>query len=117
MLNLLGNIEAIDDSTKLNMLIQWLSTYLNQQDIVEIIDERLKELEDEDTDVDDLDSENTDENVKVGGGAPSRPSMNMDINVEEPETEINNEEEPNETETPEIAPQVDLASIEGEDLI
>lgn len=116
MLNLVQNIEAIDDTTKLNMIIEWLGSYLNQQDIVDILDERLKELEDEGETPDDLDDgEDTEVERPMGGGAPSsRPSL--DINVNGPE-ESEETPEPEEIETPELAPQVDLASIEGEDLI
>ena len=120
MLNLVQNIEAIDDTTKLNMIIEWLGSYLNQQDIVDIIDERLKELEDEDKTPDDLDNnnENTEIERPLGGGTPSnRPSLDINVNGPE-ETETNGPEETETNiETPEIAPQVDLASIEGEDLI
>lgn len=117
MINLVQNIEAIDDTTKLNMIIEWLGSYLNQQDIVDIIDERLKELEDEDKTPDDLDdNEDVETERPMGGGAPSsRPSL--DINVNGPEENETPETEETETETPELAPQVDLASIEGEDLI
>ena len=44
MLGLLQNIEAIDDTTKLKMIIEWLGSYLNQQDIVDILNERIKEI-------------------------------------------------------------------------
>lgn len=117
MINLVQNIEAIDDTTKLNMIIEWLGSYLNQQDIVDIIDERLKELEDEDKTPDDLDdNEDVETERPMGGGSPSsRPSL--DINVNGPEENETPEIEETETETPELAPQVDLASIEGEDLI
>ena len=122
MINLVQNIEAIDDTTKLNMIIEWLGSYLNQQDIVDIIDERLKELEDEEKTPDDLDdNEDTNTNIDrpMGGGAPSSPSLDINVNgPEENETETPEaEENETETETPELAPQVDLASIEGEDLI
>lgn len=116
MLGLVNNLEAVDDTTKLNMIIEWLGSYLNQQDIVDIIDEKLKELEDEGVTPDDLDDdEDTEVERPMSGGAPSsRPSL--DINVNGPE-ESEETSEPEESETPELAPQVDLASIEGEDLI
>ena len=116
MLGLVQNIEAIDDTTKLSMIIEWLGSYLNQQDIVDIIDERLKELENNDETPDDLDN-NKDVEIErpMGGGASlSRPSL--DINVNGPE-EAEETPEPEEVTQPELAPQVDLASIEGEDLI
>lgn len=121
MLNLVNNIEAIDDTTKLSMILEWLGSYLNQQDIVDIIDERLKELEDEEKTPDDLDNNENEEPLSrpSGGGVSSNPSL--DINVNGPEENETPEVEETETEpenaTPELAPQVDLASIEGEDLI
>lgn len=113
MLGLLQNIEAIDDTTKLNMIIEWLSSYLNQQDIVDIIDERLKELEENGEDIDNLD-DNEDVPVRMsnGGGMSTGPSSFGGENVpnfeEEPEEEIETEEH----ETPQLAPQIDLAEIE-----
>lgn len=113
MLGLLQNIEAIDDTTKLNMIIEWLSSYLNQQDIVDIIDERLKELEENGGDIDNLD-DNEDVPVRMSnsGGMSTGPSSFGGENVpnfeEEPEEEIETEEH----ETPQLAPQIDLAEIE-----
>lgn len=121
ILSLMNNIEAIDDTTRLEMIIQWLSTYLNQQDIVDIIDERLKELDAEGVDVEDEYTGDNDGPTAIGGGAPSRvsggpmggPSLDNgpDLDIEEPEVE----EEP--PAKPELAPQVDLANIEGQDLL
>lgn len=127
MTQLLDNIEQIDDDTKLQMLIEWLSTYLNQQDIVGIIDSHLKELEKKETE-DNQDkheeqiSGDSDEsdNLSSGfsGSSPSfsQPNSNTvsDENNEETGTEENSEEE---TTTPQLATQQNLADVEGEDLV
>lgn len=120
MLSLVNNIEAINDTTKLNMILEWLGSYLNQQDIVDIIDERLKELDGEDKTPDNFDNEDGEKSINepIGNRTSSnKPSLDINVNdfseKESPEIE---EIEP-ENNTPEIAPQVDLASIEGEDLI
>ena len=126
ILNLFGNMENIDDDTKLKMLIEWLSTYLNQQDIVDIIDEHLKELkagEDENPELNDGDEEVADNRVDVNIN-DRRPSgfSNRLANTERP---LENEEdemagiEPNpmtDENRPQIAPQVDLADVTAETL-
>ena len=123
MLSLINGIESIDETTKLKMILEWLGSYLNQQDIVDILNERIKELEAMGETVDDEnnpDAESHTTNQMSGGGFDSsRPSLDINVNdnsedmeVEEPE--VSNTEE---LETPEIAPQVDLAEIEGQDLI
>lgn len=127
MLALLSNIEAIDDDTKLTMIIDWLGSYLNQQDIVNILNERIKELENEEDSIDEKSDNDKENDIPMSGAnvPPSAPPMRHNFNDNEDEevnipTENNTETETNtdtETETPEIAPQVDLASIEGEDLI
>ena len=121
ILNLFGNMENIDDDTKLKMLIEWLSTYLNQQDIVDIIDEHLKELENEE-----------DENPDLTGGNPEDGDEDVDININDnrpmggglasriggretaPEEDEFADIEPNpmtDENTPELAPPVDIADI------
>ena len=122
MLNLINGIEAIDDTTKLNMIIEWLSSYLNQQDIVDILNERIKELDAEEVEIDELDDSDVENgaHIPMGGGPISnRPSLDINVNDNSEETNVGNEETENteELETPEIAPQVDLAEIEGQDLI
>lgn len=130
MLNLVSNIDAIDEDTRLDMIVKWLSSYLNQQDIVQILDERIKELEAEETDIDDLDDGNNEPIHTSGGGAPSSMDINInsspsdtDANIPDeildtkPETDNTETDNTETSETPEVAPQVDLASIQGEDLI
>lgn len=124
ILNLFNNMEAVDEKTKLDMLINWLSTYLNQQDIVDILNQRLKDLENEENDIDENEvGDLQDDNMpSMGEGSPAS-SHSLDINVnnnsdEDIDTDVDTDEETtNEPTTPEIAPQVDLADIQGEDLI
>ena len=124
ILNLFGNIESIDDDTKLKMLIEWLSTYLNQQDIVDIIDEHLKELESEenenpdipgDEDVDGDNDIDVNINDRSLGGISSRMGGNTETAPEDEFEGI----EPNpmtDENAPQLAPEVDLADVTAETL-
>lgn len=117
MLSLVQNIEAIDDTTKLDMIIEWLGSYLNQQDIVDILNERINEIEDEGKDVDDSDDgEDVPMRPSGGGGSASHSSPTININ-NAPESEPESAVETEPVEEPELAPQVDLAGIEGQDLV
>lgn len=117
---LLDNLEQIDDDTKLKMLLEWLGTYLNQQDIVDILDERIKELEKEEKEalangeVPQQEKEKGGEFEMSGGGSAPSSLGNMPINTNEPTDDNGNEIVPNpmtDENRPEIAPQVDLAEI------
>lgn len=117
---LLDNLEQIDDDTKLKMLLEWLGTYLNQQDIVDILDERIKELEKEEKEalangeVPQQEKEKGGEFEMSGGGSTPSSLGNMPINTNEPTDDNGNEIVPNpmtDENRPEIAPQVDLAEI------
>ena len=117
---LLDNLEQIDDDTKLKMLLEWLGTYLNQQDIVDILDERIKELEKEEKEalangeVPQQEKEKGGEFEMSGGGSAPSSLGNMPINTNEPTDDNGNEIVPNpmtDENRPEIAPQIDLAEI------
>ena len=119
MLSLVQNIEAIDDTTKLNMIIEWLSSYLNQQDIVDILNERIKELDEEDKSIDEMDDNDDKPSDMSSGGMPPHSLGAPDININNIETDDTTPEAETDEETsaPELAPQVDLADIEGQDLV
>lgn len=124
ILSLMQNIEAIDETTKLDMIIQWLSNYLNQQDIVDILNERIKELENQELEQDAEDYQDQAEDIADGDVkannklAPKAPGIKS---FDSTDNEIPEESTTEETEEPlpepEKAPQVDLANIEGEDLL
>jgi hypothetical protein len=125
IMNLFGSMESIDEETRLNMLIEWLSKYLNQQDIVDIINERLKQMEQDE--IDNPDSEDTEEDAKDNkdnsfdarpSGGMGRPSSVSKLNDTNEETEETSSETDNITPNPmtdenrpQLAPQVDLADI------
>ena len=122
ILSLFNNLETVDEDTKLKMLIEWLSNYLNQQDIVDIIDERLKELEQEEKEnpPEETDDEEAEFDMSsggpVGGSGFGGPSVDIDINDNE-ETNNDNDITPNpmtDENRPQLAPEVDLAEIGGE---
>lgn len=126
ILSLMSNMETIDETTKLDMIIQWLSTYLNQQDIVDILNERLKELETEEAEAEA--EEYQEQAEEIAGDNDIKLSHGSDVESNpfkdnKPALDLGNEEESEEElpelpkEAPEQAPQVDLANIEGEDLL
>lgn len=130
IISLFNNIDAIDDDTRLKMLIEWLSNYLSQQDIVDILDERIKEIEQEEKEqeANGGDVDTGDDNDE--GPVPSSSSSLGSIEVKnkksafdtEETTETNNETSGEEEEVvphpmtdenrPQLAPQVDIADIE-----
>ena len=124
ILNLFGNIESIDDDTKLKMLIEWLSTYLNQQDIVDIIDEHLKELDNEEEEVNpDLADDNEDNDIDVNindrslGGFSSRVGGGAETSNNESDEFEGIEPNPMTDENaPQLAPEVDLADVTADTL-
>lgn len=118
---LFNNIEQVDEDTKLEMLTNWLSSYLNQQDVVDIINQTLKEKEKEDQE--NIEDDGDDFEMSAGGGSSSMPPRGNLGNTNEgepPEIPTDTAEPTTETEpesTPELAPQVDLADVEGQNLL
>ncbi len=121
IMSLIDGIDSVDESTKLDMLIEWLGSYLNQQDIVEILDEMLKAKDKESIEqsVDEAEGNlDNDGGFEMSSGSmPNHfPKDNMDSPVEELESPNGIESNPM-TEPPEISNDIDLSEIEGEDLI
>jgi len=114
MLSLFNGIEDIDEGTKLKMLIEWLSKYLNQQEIVSIIDEQLKLLENEEQEQQELENTDDAEYQMSAGGPPPSHDFTKGFDAEEPVEEPSVDVAPPELE---VADQEDLANIEGEDLL
>ena len=118
---LFNNIEQVDEDTKLDMLTNWLSSYLNQQDVVDIINQTLKEKEKEENE--NVENDGDDFEMSAGGGSSSMPPVGNLGNTNEkesPEIPTDTTEPTTETEpesTPELAPQVDLADVEGQNLL
>lgn len=126
MLSLVDNMESITETTKLEMIIQWLSSYLNQQDIVDIINKAIKDIENKEEDEESSsDIDNEDNDISSGpsfGSSPSFGDFDNDSNMpdfdEEPTgDEIEDNEEDNTNNTPELSNQTNLSDIEGEDLL
>ena len=117
MKGLLDDIDTIDETTQLQILLNWFSKYLNQQEIVDIINEQIKKLEQEqqeketEDNLDDIDAGeehqeddldlDLDSNVNMSNTFKNEPTEEPDLDREEPE----------------LAPQEDLNNIEGEDLL
>lgn len=126
ILSLFNNIDKIDEDTKLQMIIEWLSTYLNQQDIVNILDEYLQSLEQQENEAatDEVEGNNNDAEYDLSSGEPSNSSFdtpivnNIDIDTDENNIDNDIDNTNNETNTtPELADQTDIADIEGQDLL
>lgn len=116
ILSLMNNIDAIDETTKLNMIIQWLTSYLSQQEIVDIINERLDEMKKEELRGNDSkESEEDDTEYEL---SPDDGGSMLD-DFEMPDIEPNEDIEMPEVEKPEleIDDEIDIADIEGEDLL
>lgn len=127
ILALFNDIDKVDETVKLDMILEWLGSYLNQQEIVNIIDQLLKDMEKEaneqatDDAEDALDGDGSNFTPSGGGTGPSSfggPRMPRDTEEETDASDVSDVEPPAvERPTPEVAPQVDLADIEGEDLV
>lgn len=120
IMSLIDKTEQIDDDTKLKMLIQWLSKYLNQQDIVGIINEMLNEQKVDETEElqDKHESEldgDTDIDINVGGSSSFNEPVPTSSFSEPLETETDEESE--ESTAPELSDQENLSDIQGEDLL
>lgn len=109
--------ERLTPETKLNMLIEWLGSYLNQQDIVNIIKKQLDDITKSESETEtEANAEDmakmVDDNPSVDidiHNSPSRPSSFT------PSTET--EEVPAMPRNLETAEEVDLSEIEGQDLV
>ena len=118
ILALTNGMNKVSEDLRLKLLIEWLSKYLNQQDIVDIINDYIKELEQEESEDETLNN-TTDEDSDIqfkGGNAPTgstgfNPPLDRPSETEEPKSNLETNTEP------ELAPQTDLADIEGEDLV
>ena len=125
MTQLVSNIESIDEDTKLDMLISWLSKYLNQQDIVEILNQHIKQLEKEETEKKREEHENQiDGDSDIGnfsGGSNSFSDVDLDTDFDTDEgTDMDTDTEETTTEEepiPTLSDQENLADIEGQDLL
>lgn len=115
MKGLLDDIDKIDEDTKLDVLLKWFSTYLNQQDIVDILNDMLKDMENNKTDTE-TDENTTDENTISDFDHSPDVDLDMDF-TGGPGPEMEPEMEPENNPEPELAPQTDLSEIEGEDLL
>lgn len=119
ILTLFNDVDAVDEETKLKMLIEWLSTYLSQQDIVEILDDVLNRMEDEKTEQAEQDV-GIDDSDKTSNKSTLKPHFDINFDSEPDLSDIqsNNSEQPEpEQAEPEQAPQQSIADIEGQDLV
>lgn len=122
--------EVINESTTLNIILDWMSKYLNQQDVVDIINERIKELDNEERDKTQEEQEKQisgDEEEKETTHSSSGSSFTPPMNKPDDMGTNNNETDDTKPNTPpdeesdinsvELANQENLADIEGQDLL
>ena len=121
ILALFNNIDEVDNKTKLDMIIQWLTSYLNQQDIVDILNELLDELDEKEKASKDNSSEGDTSDFDLSSGTTDSAFPDLNVPDEDPELDLGNEEpKTNNKETnprPELSNDIDLSEIEGEDLV
>lgn len=114
---------TIDESTRIDMLTSWLSDYLNQQDVVDIINKRIAQLKKSDQPIDGDTPENLDSDkdkkishMNIPSGS-SFPDLSEEQPEEEPESEPIDNTNNNETSNLQQPEQTNLTNIEGEDLV
>lgn len=126
ILSLFNDIDEVDNMTKLDMIIEWLGNYLSQQDIVDILNDLLTQLEDDKQQEaeEDVTNEDNTSDFTPSSGSPidsAFPDLNdtsmEDFDIDEGPDLNSIEPEENTEPTPQIAPQQDIADIEGQDLV
>lgn len=116
IMELVSKIGAINDTTKLDMLLNWLSNYLNQQDIVDIINKRIQELDEKGLTVDNYDEEDNENNNE---DTDSGSDFNASSITSSPSATSASIPKENTKSTPDLktSEDVNLADIEGQDLL
>lgn len=103
------------------MIVQWLTSYLNQQEIVDILNELLDELDKKEKASQDDSSKGDTSDFDLSSGTTDSAFPDLNVPDESPELDLGNEEpETNNEETnprPELSNDIDLSEIEGEDLV
>lgn len=120
ILNLINDKELVDTLPRLKIIAQLMVDYLSQQDIADILNDIIaeKEAEVEDTENPEED-EGSFDNVNTSGGPVSPPKPmpggdNEDFDVPEPNTpDLDNES----SVSANASDEIDLSSIEGQDLL
>lgn len=130
MKDLLDDLEDITPDMKLDVMLTWFTKYLNQSEIVDIINKELQKLEKEQSDKDteenleDIDAgeDHLDDSFSSNFGSHSapkgsiqKPSENDNLDMDSEDETV--EEPTNNTNEPELSPQQNLNDIEGEDLL
>lgn len=123
LLSLIEKLDQVNDESKLEIVLDWLTNYLGQQDAADIIKKQMDEEEQENEEeqakdiVGEPGSENLDNDINMG--PPRRSSFEPPMEEPEPEPTENGVKEPTEELTPDLntPPQADLNDIEGEDLL
>ena len=119
IMDLIDKIDDLEPEAKLDIILNWLTSYLGQQEAANIIKEYNKdaEIEENEEKIDEITNDNKD-NITINNNFSGPKKSSFDIPDERPNldniaSETTEVEEPN-IETPE---QIDLNAIQGEDLL
>lgn len=125
LLNLINDKEMVDSLPRLKIIAQLMVDYLSQQDIADVLNEIIKEKE-EDIEAQeengDGEDDETFDNISSSGGISSRPKPGVGLGgPSEEEDETPNLEDLKDTEVPNLGAnspdEIDLSEIEGQDLV
>ena len=125
LLNLINDKEIVDSLPRLKIIAQLMVDYLSQQDIADVLNEIIKEKE-EDIEAQEENGEGEDDetfdNISSSGGISSRPKPGVGLGGPgEEEDETPNLEDLKDTEVPNLGAnspdEIDLSEIEGQDLV
>lgn len=117
LLNLINDKEMVDTVPRLKIIAQLMVDYLSQQEIADILNEVLEEKEEELEELkENPESEGSFDNISTSGGGMSKPPLGGMPDTGEstpPSLETDTEPAPD----LETSDDIDLSSIEGQDLV
>lgn len=117
LLNLINDKEMVDTVSRLKIIAQLMVDYLSQQEIADILNEVLEEKEEELEELkENPESEGSFDNISTSGGGMSKPPLGGMPDTGEstpPSLETDTEPAPD----LETSDDIDLSSIEGQDLV
>lgn len=117
LLNLINDKEMVDTVPRLKIIAQLMVDYLSQQEIADILNEVLEEKEEELEELkENPESEGSFDNISTSGGGMSKPPLGgMPDTGESTPPSLETDAEP--TPDLETSDDIDLSSIEGQDLV
>lgn len=125
LLNLISDKDMVDTIPRLKIIAQLMVDYLSQQDIADVLNDIIVEKEEEkENEEQGGDEEGSFDNVSTSGpsGRTAPPLGHLDGGgSEEKPSDLGNNEEPKDTEAPDLdveaSDEIDISNIEGQDLL